>query len=84
MFIRVQNLKRNDDGVVVSGSASVTESIYDASVKGGHCRQKNVLSLGKVIWISEDKSSGIFDCKDRGIVEYHLSTNSFNEVALDD
>ncbi|MBQ1491352.1 MAG: hypothetical protein IIZ39_05280 [Blautia sp.] len=84
MFIRVQNLKRNDDGVVVSGSASVTESIYDAGVKGGHCRQKNVLSLGKVIWISEDKSSGIFDCKDRGIVEYHLSTNSFNEVALDD
>ena len=84
MFIRVQNLKHNDDGIVVSGSASMIESVYDAGVKGGHCRQKQVLSLGKVIWISEDKSCGIFDCKDRGIVEYHLRTNSFNEVALDD
>ena len=84
MFIRVQNLKRNDDGVVVSGSASVTESIYDAGAKGGHCHQKQLLSLGRVIWISEDRKNGIFDCKDRGIVEYHLSTNSFNEVAPDD
>ena len=60
MFIRVQNLKRNDDGVVVSGSASVTESVYDADAKGGHCRQKIVLSLGKVIWISEDKKAAAY------------------------
>ena len=84
MFIRVQNLKRNDAGVIVSGSASVTESVYDPGVKGGHCHQKLVISLGKVIWLSEDKSSGIFDSKDRGIVEYNLNTNSFNEVTLDD
>lgn len=84
MFIRVQNLKRDDQGVVLSGSASVYESSYDSGVKGGHCRQKTVLSLGKIIWINEKKDIGIFDCKDRGIVEYNLSTNSFSEVSSED
>jgi len=84
MFIRVQNLKKDENGTVVSGSASVYESVYDAEVKGGHCRQKTVLTLGKILWINEQKNLGIFDCKDRGIVEYNLNTNSFSDVSSDD
>ena len=84
MFIRVQNLKRDHNGVVLSGSASVYENIYDPTAKGGHCRQKSVLSLGKVLWINEERSNGIFDSKERGIVEYDLRTNSFSEVQPDD
>ncbi len=84
MFIRIQNLKRDDSGVITSGSASVYENSYDPSVPGGHCKQKTALSLGKVIWISEDRTNGIFDCKDRGIVEYDLKTNTFSEVSPTD
>lgn len=84
MFIRVQNLKRNDDGVIISGSASVYQNSYAPDAVGGHCKQKTVLSLGKVIWLNSEKDCGIFDCKDRGIVEYDLKTNTFKEVSPDD
>ena len=84
MFIRVQNLKKNQEGIILSGSASVYENTYAPDASGGHCRQKTVLSLGKVVWLNENKTIGIFDCKDRGIVEYNLLTNSFSEVSTDD
>lgn len=84
MFIRVQNLKRDAAGAIISGSASVYESTYAPDVPGGHCKQKTKLTLGKVLWLNETKDNGIFDCKDRGIVEYNLKTNSFSEVSSDD
>ena len=84
MFIRVQNLKKDQEGIILSGSASVYENTYDPDAAGGHCRQKTVLSLGKVVWLNDNKTIGIFDCKDRGIVEYNLLTNSFSEVSADD
>ncbi len=80
MFIRVQNIKRDENNVILSGSASVVRAVYDTSVKGGHCRQETVLNLGKVLWINEGKTKGIFDSKSRGIVEYDLTTNSFANV----
>lgn len=84
MFIRVQNLKRDEKGVIASGSASVYKNTYDPDVAGGHCRQVTVLSLGKILWINDARDNGIFDCKDRGIVEYDLKTNTFSEVSSDD
>ncbi len=69
-FIRVQNLKRDGDGRVRSGSASVIDVAYDPDAKSGHSRQKVRESLGRVLWLSEDRRSGVFLSKTRGLVAY--------------
>ncbi len=52
-FIRIQNLKKNNSGNIISGSASITKCIYDKKEKY-HSKQINVESLGEVIWLSKD------------------------------
>ncbi len=82
-FIRIQNLKKNDFGLIVSGSASITKCVYQKKEKY-HSKQINVESLGEVIWLSDDKKSGIFKSPTRGIVFYDSKDDTFDNVEADD
>lgn len=84
-YIKVQ--KRDVDAqsgkIINSGSAAVVDTIYNPSVKG-HSQHVVREKLGKVIYLAEDRKSGIFMSPLRGIVEYDSISDSFTEVAKDD
>lgn len=82
-FIRTQRLSFNEDGSVAHGTASIIDTEY---VKGDKYHSKQVIRecLGKIIYISGDKKSGIFLSATRGLVEYNARTDSFQAVEKDD
>ena len=79
MYIRFQKIKRDEQGNIISGSASLEDTIYVPNVSG-HSRHRILESLGKVLWIDEDKKGGIFNSKTRGIVHYSLATDTWTAV----
>lgn len=82
-FIKVQNLKRDDKGTVIGGTASIIDVEY---VAGGrqHSRQKPREPLGKVIWIAESRRNGIFLSRTRGLVAYDADEDGFSTVEKGD
>jgi hypothetical protein len=82
-FIRAQNLKRDDVGTVISGSAAIIVSTYAPSQKH-HSKQSVRENLGKVLWLHLDKKSGIFLSPVRGLVGYDASKDEFFEVSASD
>jgi transposase len=78
-FIRTQKLVRNEDGSIKSGSAEIVDVQY---VKGARFHSKQVIRerLGRVIYLSENKKSGIFLSPTRGLIEYDASSDSFSPV----
>ena len=82
-FIRTQNIKRNSEGTILSGSASVAKSVYQKDARH-HSRQVNIESLGKVLWLSDDEKSGIFQSPTRGLVSYDSKEDTFSFVETDD
>lgn len=82
-FIRTQNIKRNGEGIIVSGSASVAKSVYQSNARH-HSRQVNIEALGKVLWLSEDGKSGIFQSPTRGLVFYDSKDDTFSFVETND
>lgn len=81
-FLKVQNLKLNKDGQVLSGSASIIDTAYDPKVKG-HSRHRTRESLGKVLMLSPDRKSGIF-LSERGVLSYDAASDTLKRVSLDD
>lgn len=81
--IKVQKLVLNDDGSVRSGSASILISTYDTSIKG-NCRKTVREKLGKIVYIDDRHTSGIFISPSRGLVEYDARQDEFLEVSKDD
>lgn len=81
--IDYQKVKYDENGIITSGSASIRDTVYDNSVKG-RCTHPLIENLGKVIWISEDRKSGIFQSPTRGLVEYDVLKNVFTDVKKDD
>ena len=82
-FIRLQNAKKDDNGVIVGGSASIVESVYTAGSGKNHCRQVRIESLGTVVYM-EDRKSGVFNSKTRGLVHYDAERNEFLPVDRND
>lgn len=82
-FIRIQKKKYDKNGNIVGGIASIKKSTY---IKGKkyHSKQTTVEPLGKVLYLSNDKKSGIFDSPIRGLVFYDVKNNSFSRVSIDD
>lgn len=76
-FIRVQNARRDGDGNIVGGSASIVESEYVSG--GARCRQILREGLGRIVFMP-DRRSGIFESKTRGLVHYDSSTGEFTDV----
>ena len=83
-FIRTQHIAYDASGKIVKGSASICESSYVRTGKKHHSVQRQVESLGKVVWLSEDGRSGVFLSKTRGLVEYDAKSNQFRDVVRDD
>ena len=77
-FIRIQNAKKDEDGNIVGGSASIVESVYVSTGKN-HCKQVLKESLGTVIFM-DNKRPGIFLSKLRGLVYYDANKDEFSSV----
>lgn len=81
--IQKREVDKESGKIIKEGSASVVDTIYDPSIVG-HARHKVRERLGKVLYLSEDKKSGIFMSPTRGIVEYDSIMDSFTSVDKDD
>lgn len=82
-FIKSQKLIRGDNGTIISGSASIIDTIY-GNFGSYHAKHTVREKLGKVIWLSEDRKKGIFLSPTRGLVEYNAPTDTFTAVEKDD
>jgi len=82
-FIRVQNLTYDDDGVITRGTASIIDTVYVSGEKY-HSKQQTRERLGKVIFLADDRKSGLFMSPTRGLVEYNSQTDTFNPVERND
>ena len=82
-FIRVQNLKIDDEGIVVSGTASICETIYDKNVQGS-CKHAVREKLGKILYITKDHKEGIFLSQTRGLISYNVNKDEFSRVKEND
>lgn len=83
-FIKTQKIIRDDSGRIISGSASLIDAVYVPGGGRSHSRQQVREKLGKVIWLSNDKKTGIFLSPTRGLVEYDAVSDSFSSVDKDD
>ena len=82
-FIKTQKLKYDEEGNILSGSASLIESVYVSDSKY-HSKPRVIEKLGKVLFFDKSTKTGIFQSPTRGLVEYCSVTNEFKEVPLDD
>lgn len=78
-FIKIQKLRTDEKGTVVSGSASVVDVSYVKDARH-HSRQTIRECLGKVLWLAGDRRSGIFLSPARGLVEYSADTDAFDQA----
>lgn len=82
-FIKVQKLVRDESGAIRSGSAAVVDTSYVRGAKY-HSAQAVRERLGKVVWLADDRRSGVFASPTRGLVEYDADTDGFAPVAKGD
>ena len=83
--IKYRNIVRNEENIILSGSAALVENTYARNESGNrlknHTKQTVVERLGKVIWINEDnKNQAIFNSPTRGLVFYDLAKDEFTPV----
>ena len=88
MTIRFRNIVKDENGAIVSGSATLVQNVYSPNAQGKHAlnHSKRIVieRLGKVVWMSEDRKSGIFNSHERGLVAYDVSTDEFTPVSPQD
>ena len=83
-FIKAQKIIYDASGRIASGSASVVDAVYVSTGSNSHSRQQVRECLGRVLYLSEDRKSGIFLSPTRGLVEYDAISDSFSPVGKDD
>lgn len=81
-FIRIQNAKKDGCGNIIGGSASIVESLY-RNDGGSACKQVMKESLGTIVFM-DNRRSGVFLSKSRGLVHYDVDTGEFTRVDSDD
>ena len=79
-FIKAQKIVRDDTGQIISGSASIVDAVYVKTNRKAHSKQQVREKLGKVLYLSDDRKSGIFLSPTRGLVEYDAISDSFSTV----
>ena len=82
-FLRTQNIKRDDKGNIISGSATIMKTVYD-NTRDHKSRQEVVEKLGKVLWLGDSARSGIFLNAQRGLFFYDSYSETFSPVSADD
>lgn len=83
-FIKAQKIVRDDDGRIISGSAAVVDAVYVRTGSRSHSKQQVREKLGKVLYLSEDRKSGVFLSPTRGLVSYDAASDSFSSVERND
>lgn len=83
-FIKAQKIVRDDDGRIISGSAAVVDAVYVRTGSRSHSKQQIREKLGKVLYLSEDRKSGVFLSPTRGLVSYDAASDSFSSVERND
>ena len=83
-FIKAQKIIRDENGVITSGSAAVVDTVYVQTGQKNHSKQVVREKLGRVLFLSDDKKSGIFMSPTRGLVEYNAISDTFEEVSRKD
>ena len=83
-FIKAQKIIRDENGVITSGSAAVVDTVYVKTGQKNHSKHVVREKLGKVLFLSDDKRSGIFMSPTRGLVEYNAISDTFEEVSRKD
>lgn len=81
--IKVQKLVKDENGAILSGSASVIASVYNPKIKG-KCQKKVMERLGKIVYINPEHTCGIFLSPSRGLIQYDSKKNEFSDIRLDD
>ena len=71
-FIKAQKIVRDENGTITSGSAAIVDTAYVSTGQKNHSKQTVREKLGKVLYLSEDRKSGIFPLK--GIVPGYRNT----------
>lgn len=82
-FIKSQKIVRDVSGNITSGSAAIVDTKY-GDFGSYHAKHTVRERLGRVIWLSSDRKSGIFLSPTRGLVEYDATTDTFSPVGKDD
>ena len=82
-FIKAQKLTYDKDGRITGGSAAIVDTIY-GDFGSYHAKHRVREKLGKVLFLSSDKKSGIFLSPLRGLVEYDATSDTFSDVDRDD
>ena len=59
-FIKAQKIVRDENGTITSGSAAIVDTAYVSTGQKNHSKQTVREKLGKVLYLSEDRKSGIF------------------------
>lgn len=83
-FIKAQKIVTDDKGRILSGSAAIVDTVYVPSGTGSHSRQQVREKLGRVLYLRDDRKSGVFLSPTRGLVEYNAASDSFSPVEKDD
>lgn len=83
-FIKAQKIVHDDSGRIISGSASLVDAVYVSTGSKAHSRQRVRERLGRVLYLSEDRKTGVFLSPTRGLVEYDAGTDCFSPVERDD
>lgn len=83
-FIKAQKIVRDDDGRIISGSAAVVDAVYVRTGSRSHSKQQVREKLGKVLYLSDDRKSGVFLSPTRGLVSYDAASDSFSSVERND
>ena len=83
-FIKAQKVIRDENGTITSGSAAIVDTVYVSTGSKNHSRHTVREKLGRVLYLSDDKKSGVFMSPTRGLVEYNAVTDSFESVSRDD
>ncbi len=82
-WIRVQGLKKGDDGRITAGTATIVDTEYKQGGKY-HSKQVTREKLGRPLALAEDKRSGIFRSLESGIVAYDADTDVKEVLEMDD
>ena len=83
-FIKAQKIVRNENEAITSGSATIVDTVYISTESKNHSKYSVREKLGKVLYLSEDRKSGIFMSPTRGLVGYNALTYTFEGVRRDD
>ena len=81
-FIKAQKIIRDENGVITSGSAAIVDTVYISTGSKNHSKHNVREKLGKVLYLSKDRKSGIFMSPTRGLVEYNALTDTFEGVEM--